>query len=85
MSFSVVSIRVRLNGSAVSVVVKGNQVPVLNGRRNAHELPLLQSASGGCPHSAEGSVLVFEPSASRAIQNGSEHARCVLARTLDIA
>ena len=64
MSFSVVSIRVRLNGSAVSVVVKGNQVPVLNGRRNAHELPLIQSASGGCPHSALGSVRVFEPGAA---------------------
>ena len=30
-------------------------------------------------HSAEGSVLVFEPGASLAIQNGSEHARCVFA------
>ena len=78
MSFSVVSIRVRLNGSAVSVVVERNQVPVLNGRRNAHELLLLQSASGGWPHSAEGSVRVLEPGASRAIQQSgqADHVAC---------
>ena len=33
----------------------------------------------GASHSGAGSVRVFEPGASRAIQNGGEHARCVFA------